>query len=110
MNSSERKGNYDKDDKKRPKPSATFDKKSHKKQGKMDPKDPFAKVVIYESSEGEVEGLEVSSFEDGVTYIDASNAVNDNTDENVLMTAIINKAESAAAQDEGEEEPAVAGV
>ena len=87
--SSDRKNDKNDKDNKRPKPSKTFDKKSHKKQGKMNPKDPFAKVTIYESDEGEVEVIEVSSSDEGVSYHDA--AAIDSSDENVLLTALINK-------------------
>jgi len=91
--SSGNKGNSnDEKNNKRSLPSKTYEKYSHKKQGKMNPKDPFAKVVIYESDEGEVQEIEVSSSEEGVTYVDTATATNDNTDDNVLMTALFNKA------------------
>ena len=93
MNTAENKDKKeDKDNKKRPnRPSATLHKKSHKKQGKMNPKDPFAKIIIYESDEEEVEGIEVSSSDDGVTNIDSAKGGYDSTDENVLLTALMNK-------------------
>ena len=88
MNYSDKKENNEKDNK-RPRPSKSFDKKSHKKQGKMNPKEPFAKVTIYESEEEEE--VEVSSSEDGVTYLETAAACIDKNDENVLMTALVNK-------------------
>jgi len=92
MNSANQKDkNYN--DKKREKPSMVFDKSSHKKQGKMNPKDPFARITIYESDEGEQEAIEISSSEDGVSYLNTNNVTSlDQEDENVLMTALINKA------------------
>jgi hypothetical protein len=48
---------------------------------------------MYESDEGEVEAIEISSSEDGVTYLNTTNVTSiDQEDENVLMTALINKA------------------
>jgi len=91
MNSSNKNSGKDDKDKKRSKPSNAFDKSSHKKQGKMNPRDPFARITVYESDEGEIESIQVSSSDGEVTYVDPLTSVN-NEDENVLMTALINKA------------------
>ena len=91
MNSTNSNSGKDDKEKKRLKPSETFDKSSHKKQGKMNPRDPFGTITVYDSDDGEIESVEVSSSDEGVTYLDPLTSLN-NEDENVLMTALINKA------------------
>jgi hypothetical protein len=93
MNSSDKKQNG-KDDKsnKRRKSSKSFEKYSHKKQGKMNPKEPFSKIVLYET-ESEYEddaGSVVSTSDPDVSFIDTSIGIG-STAENVFLACLKNK-------------------
>jgi hypothetical protein len=92
MNSSSDKKQGRKDDEKRTKPSTkSFDKYSHKRQGKMNPKDPFSKITVYESdSDSEGELSQVSDNEQGMAG-NSQGSIN-NTYYNVLLTCLKNKA------------------
>ncbi len=75
---------------KRTKPSKSFEKYSHKKQGKMNPRDPFSKITVYESdSESEAELSQVSDNDQGT--IGNSQSSIKNTYYNVLLTCLKNK-------------------
>jgi hypothetical protein len=91
MNSSSVKKHGRKEEEKRTKPSKSFDKHSHKKQGKMNPKDPFSKNTVYVSdSELEEELSKVSDTEQGMAC-NSQGSIN-NIYYNLLLTCLKNKA------------------
>jgi hypothetical protein len=92
MNSSSDK-KQGRNDEKRTKPSKSFEKYSHKKQGKMNPKDPFSKITIYASeSDLEEELSEVSDTEQALAGNSQGSTSINNTYYNVLLTCLKNKA------------------
>jgi hypothetical protein len=69
-----------------------FDKYSHKKQGKMNPREPFSKITVYESeTESELEVSQDSEVETPVAFA-SSNSSLGSTAENVLLVSLKNKA------------------
>ncbi len=80
-----RKDNEEKSSSKRTKPSKMFEKYSHKKQGKMNPMDPFSKITVYESdSESEAELSQLSDNDQGMAGNSQGSMIN--TYYNVLLT------------------------
>ena len=96
MNSSsdnKKSGRKDKSEEKskRSKPSKSNEKFCHKRQGKMNPRDPFSKITVYESdSESEAVLSEVSDTEQGMAG-NSQGSIN-NTNYNILLTCLKNKA------------------